>query len=80
MYYFYTQQLHRDDKGGGMMVSVRTQQRQNSLTEDQARQAESLRRYLEYLAGELNTTVESLRENGFDASISISDVGVAPGN
>ncbi len=61
------------------MVSVSTHQTQ-SLADNEARQAESLRRYLEYLADELNTTVGALQEFGFDANISVSDDGAAPGN
>ncbi|MDQ5943601.1 MAG: hypothetical protein QG675_369 [Patescibacteria group bacterium] len=61
------------------MVSVRTHQKK-ALTEGTDTRAESLHKYLGYLIAEFNSTVDDLRNLGFDASISVSDDGAAPGN
>lgn len=61
------------------MVSVRVQQRV-SLSDDQAQRAWLLERHLGDLLSELKTTLDALHDCGFDASISVSDDGAAPGN
>jgi|JRYC01.1.fsa_nt_gb hypothetical protein len=63
------------------MVTVKTRQEKRTLTDEQARRAEALHRYLADLASQLDITLADLKHLGFTAKISISDVhGDAPGN